>query len=100
MGNKSDQIYIKYQAVMKKAEQLEELANELKIIAEKNVSGCNVSQSMWKGESGDTCDQKLRKMEATIKKHAQELMGTARALRKTAERQYQIEMALVALVSR
>ena len=100
MGKTSNQIYMDYQAVRQKASRLDELANEIKAIAQNEIA-CHCSkQSSWKGDSGDEYRQKLTKLENNLNKRANELQKTASALRSSAERQYRLEMALVSLVSR
>jgi WXG100 family type VII secretion target len=100
MEKSSNQIYMDYQAIRQKADQLEELAGELKAIAQNEIADYSSNHSFWEGDSGDACRQKLKKLENNLNKRANELQNTADALRKAAERQYRLEMTLVSLVSR
>lgn len=100
MGKGTGQIYMDYQAMRQKADRLDELAQELLSIAENEIGSCMTAQNAWQGDSGDVFREKVMKLEKKLEKRAKELKRTAAALRSTAERQYRIEMALAAMVSR
>ena len=99
MGKSSDQIYMNYQAMKQRAARLEELAKELRNAAENQITEHGHDQSSWKGDSGEAFRQKVTRLNYKITKRADELEKTAAALRKTAERQYKLEMKLIQLVS-
>ncbi len=99
MGKTSDQIYMNYQAMKQKAARLEELAKELRNATENQVAEHGHDQSSWKGDSGEAFRQKVTRLNYKIIKRADEIEKTAAALRKTAERQYKLEMKLIQLVS-
>lgn len=93
-------IFIDYQAMRQKAAELEELADELKSIAQNQVACYAANKSFWQGDSGDACRQKLRKLEKNLNSRAKLLQRVAKALRIVAATQYNLEMSLVALVSK
>ncbi len=99
MGKTSDQIYINYQAVLQKADRLEELAGEIRSVTEQELSCFFSNRNIWSGDSGDIYRQKLTKLESNLHKRAKELQNTANAVRSAAERQYRLERALAELVS-
>ncbi len=99
MGKSADNIYMNYQAMKQRASRLEELADELKRIAENEIA-CHASdRSSWTGDSGDVCREKLTRLEKNVNKRAKELENAAKSLRTVAERQYKLEMMLVSIVS-
>lgn len=99
MGKLSNEIYMDYRVMREKAQRLEELAAELRTVAQNQVGYYCGNLNFWKGDSGDICRQKLRKLENNLNKQAKDLQHTASALRSAAERQYRLEMALKSLVS-
>lgn len=97
--NSKEEIYMNYHMVRKKADSLEELADELRKITQSNIACYSSNKTIWKGDSGDVCRQDLTKLEKRLDKRAKELKNAARGLRAAAERQYKLEMTLVSLIS-
>lgn len=95
----SGRIYMNYRAMMQSAAKLEELAREMRSIAQSEIAYCSGNQSAWKGDAGDACREKLKKLENNVNKRAKELENTAKAIRIAAERQMKLEMALASIVS-
>ncbi len=100
MANSNSQIYMDYQGVCRKAQELEELAEKLETLAEDKVSCYVADKNFWQGDSGDVCRQKMTRLDNLMKSRAKNIRNTANGLRKAAERQYQLEMALSAIASR
>lgn len=99
MGKSTNQIYMNYQAMRQRANRLEELAGELRNIANNEIA-CHISnRSSWIGDSGDVCREKLVKLENNVDKRAKELEKAANSLRTVADRQYKLEMTLASLIS-
>lgn len=97
VSEKTDQIYMDYQAVLQKAGRLEELAAELSNVAQKEYDICGSAQRAWQGEGGEVFREKAMRSGKKVEKRAEELKKAAGALRKTAKRQYETEMRLAAL---
>lgn len=99
MGKSTDHIYMDYQAMRQKADRLEELAGEMESIIENKIACYSSGSNSWKGDSGDACSQKMKKLENNLRKKAKDLRNTAAAIRRAAEIQYRLEMRLASLVS-
>ncbi|MCD7884796.1 MAG: WXG100 family type VII secretion target [Lachnospiraceae bacterium] len=100
MANSNSQIYMDYQGMCQKAQELEELADKLEALAENKVACYAANKSFWQGDSGDACRQKLTKLDSVMRSRAKSIRNTASGLRKAAERQYRMEKTLSAIISR
>lgn len=99
MGKTMNQIYMDYQAMEQKASRLEELAREIRSVAENQIEGCMNNRGIWEGDSGDAFRQKVTRLNYKITRRAEELEKTASAIRVAAQRQYRLEKALIEIVS-
>ena len=95
----TNDIYMNYQVMQEKAERLEELANELRSVAEKSIGYYGEKRDSWKGDSADECRKKVIKLKNNIDRRASELQKAATRLRNTAKRQYELEMRMAQLFS-
>lgn len=85
-------IELNYQDTINKAEQLEELAAEMKTICSKDIGGANdVCSSIWKGDASTAYQKKLNQIQSKIEKRADTLNSTANSLGGVARRLKQAE---------
>ncbi|MCD8103794.1 MAG: WXG100 family type VII secretion target [Lachnospiraceae bacterium] len=99
MASSNSQIYMDYQGMCQKALELEELADKLEALADDKVACYAANKSFWQGDSGDACRQKLTKLDSLMRSRAKNIRNTADGLRKAAERHYQLEQTLAAIIS-
>lgn len=97
MSEKTNQIYMDYQAMLQRAGRLEELAGELLRVAQNEEDICGSAQKAWQGDSGELFREKTTRSAEKLKKRADELKKAAAALKKTAKRQYETEKKLAAM---
>lgn len=100
MAKSTSDIYMNYREMEKKASRLEELASELRSVAENQVAYYGENRNAWRGDSGDECRKKVTKLKNNINKRAAELQRAAVLLRRTAQRQYKLEMQLAQMFLR
>lgn len=79
-------IQFNYQKAVSQANQLDDLANDLRNIANRNVDGAlDQVAANWKGESASLFVQKGNKAKNDLLSSARQLSNTASAIRKAAE---------------
>ena len=85
-------IEINYQDTINKAEQLEDLAFDIKHICQSDIAGITDScNAVWKGDASSDFQKKLGKLQSQIEKRSKNLESTAGALGKSARRLKQAE---------
>lgn len=85
-------IEIDYQDTLKKVEQLEALAGELKKVSSDNLRNLQsgVDQG-WKGSSAELYKKRMKALSELIDARAGDLQNTANGLRKAAEHYHRLE---------
>lgn len=79
-------IQLNYQKAIRQANQLEDLANDLRNIANRNVDDAlDQVAANWKGDSANMFLQKGNKAKNDLIASAKQLSNTAKAIRKAAE---------------
>lgn len=85
-------IDINYHDMIKKAERLESLAGDLRLIVSNNLndmrSGANQN---WKGSSAELCKKRMQQLSHRIDGQAKSLQSAASELRAAAERYRRLE---------
>lgn len=92
-------IQLNYQKAIRQANQLEELADDLRNIANRNVDNAlDQVAANWKGDSANMFLQKGNKAKNDLLSSARQLSNTAKAIRKAAEnvRRAEIEAKRIA----
>ena len=85
-------IYMDYRDTLRKAEQLEHLADRLSGIADRSLSEMTLSAvNSWHGESAAAFGKKSEKLQDLTKRHAANLRAAAQGLRRMAMRYQAIE---------
>ena len=94
-------LYIEYHDTMNKAKELEDLADRLMRLSKNQVDeSINVMQSGWKGSASDEACKKTRKSKEQLQWHATQLKLVAAALKRSAKRYYDIEIAMASILDR
>lgn len=92
MASKSE-IQFNFQQALKRAEELEEIAEELKRLADRELEDSFDSLSAaWKGEAASAYLRKGSRLKEKILRSAKDLKSTAAVIRRTAKRIYDAEM--------
>jgi uncharacterized protein YukE len=100
MGNITDHIYMDYQSLMLRADELDSLAERMQSVSERYLAVYSANSHFWTGDSGEACRQKLTKLEKNLNKRSKELKKNADGLRRAAKRAKALEGTLSALASR
>lgn len=94
----SRMISLRYNETLAYADQLEELAIQLKHMAERAQADQELLASMWIGEAGSEYKVKLMREEALIRHRSDELLAAACALRNAARKTYAAELYALSLL--
>lgn len=80
-------VEIDYRDTLKKADQLEELARELRTIASRDLQDLQSGVSRaWKGSSAERYKKHAQTLSRQVEAQAKNLQNAAKGLRRTAER--------------
>ncbi len=89
----ASEIRFNFQQSLKRAEELEEVAEGLKRLAQGDLESAFQNLSLaWKGEAASAYLEKGSRLEEKILKSAKDLNSTASAIRRIAQRTYEAEM--------
>lgn len=92
MGDLHSKIEMDYQNMIRKADRLEELARQLKAIADNDLGTLQKNiRVAWKGSSGELYQQKVNKLNANLQSEIITLNRNARGIRNAAENMRRIE---------
>lgn len=94
-------IYMNYNKAMKQANRLEELANELRGLANNDVDDTlSHLSSQWKGDNANTYVRKGYELQKNLLATAKKMTDTATAIRTAAKRTRASEIAAIELAEK
>lgn len=94
-------IYMNYRQAIQQADRLQDQAEQLRRIATDRMSDMMQRvNANWRGESADAYMAKCIAMQEKVNRTAQNLTGTANALRTAAQRTYNAEMRALEIARR